>query len=339
MRVRGRDYWAVYWDAEAQCAAWIDQTELPFRWAVRRTRDPERVVRAIQRMEVRGAPTIGAAAALGLALAWMHARDDWEGWCRRFAAARPTAVNLMHAVAFMQAQSPHFARAEDAVEAAVAWARAEVARHRRLGEQLAARLARGRRRILTHCNTGWLAAVDWGTALAGVYALHRAGEQPFVWVNETRPRWQGGRLTAWELAEEGVRHCIQVDSASAFRMQRGEVDAVVVGADRIAANGDVANKIGTLMLAALARAYGVPFFVAAPTTTLDAKTPTGEAIPIEERAPEEIICADGVDASGAPARVRVLCDAPASNPAFDVTPYAWITEIITEDGPWRPRCS
>ena len=336
MRVQGRHLRAVDWDARKQAVVWIDQNALPFRFVLRHTRDPEEVARAIETMSVRGAPTIGAAAALGLALVWQHMPAQWEKWKQRFLRTRPTAVNLFHAVAWMDAG---FQAREDPVARAMAWLEREVAAHKAIGEHAAALLARAGNRILTHCNAGWLAAVDWGTALAGIYRLHAEGEQVHVWVNETRPRGQGARLTVWELAQEGIAHTLQVDAAAAALMRAGEVDAVIVGADRIARNGDVANKIGTYMLAVLAQAHGIPFYVAAPTSTMDDNCPHGEAIPIEMRAEEELCMVEGVDEEGIVRRVRISQAEHVRNPAFDVTPCALIDAIITEQGIWRPSSS
>jgi len=337
VRVEGRDCRAVEWHDGA--VRWVDQRLLPHRFEQVETRDPEDVARAIETMAVRGAPSIGAAAAFGLALAWRVDRARFEShWLPRFRATRPTAVNLFHACDAMARAAAGAGASEAAVpDAAQAWAEAEVAANRRMGEHLAERLAVGRRRILTHCNAGWLAAVDWGTALSGVYRLARAGERPFVWVDETRPRLQGARLTAWELGQEGVDCRIQADGAAAWRMALGEVDAVVVGADRIAANGDVANKIGTYALSLAAREHGVPFYVAAPRSTLDAACAAGTDIVVEERDEAEVLTMDGVDDDGRFHRIRVAApNAAAVNPAFDVTPYANITAIVTEQGVWKP---
>jgi methylthioribose-1-phosphate isomerase len=201
-----------------------------------------------------------------------------------------------------------------------------------IGEHGLALFRRGTR-VLTHCNAGWLAVQDWGTALAPVYRAARAGLEPFVWVSETRPRLQGARLTTWELAEEGVAHALVADGAAAHLLQRGEVDLVLTGADRIAANGDAANKIGTYARALAAREHRVPFYVAAPLTTIDRATPEGAAIPIEERSPDEVLLVEGLDETGAPARVRVApAGTPARKPAFDVTPRKLIAGIVTEVG-------
>jgi methylthioribose-1-phosphate isomerase len=188
-------------------------------------------------------------------------------------------------------------------------------------------------RVLTHCNAGWLAVQDWGTALAPVYQAARAGLDPFVWVSETRPRLQGARLTAWELAEEGVRHALVADGACADLMRRGEVDLILTGADRIAANGDVANKIGTYDKACAARVHGVPLYVAAPRTTIDRATANGAAIEIEQRSADELLWIEGATAAGGIARVRVApAGTAARNPAFDVTPAEFVAGIVTEVG-------
>jgi methylthioribose-1-phosphate isomerase len=187
--------------------------------------------------------------------------------------------------------------------------------------------------VLTHCNAGWLAVQDWGTALAPVYKAQRAGLAPFVYVSETRPRLQGARLTAWELAQEGVAHALVADGASASLMRRGMVDLLITGADRIAANGDVANKIGTYAKACAARAHGVPFHVAAPRTTIDPKCPTGDDIPIEERDAAELLEIEGMDGAGDISRVRIAPpETRAINPAFDVTPHEMVRSIVTEVG-------
>jgi len=337
MRVQGRHWQAVGWDPKRGAVYWIDQRRLPHAFTVRYSRSPEQVARAIEDMAIRGAPSIGAAAALGLALAWkMDPPRFFEHWLPRFRATRPTAVNLFHACAQMEQlaeQSEHF---DALIDAAQAYAEREIEANRAIGVHMAERLARGARRILTHCNAGWLAAVDWGTATAGIYQLQRAGEAPFVWVDETRPRLQGARLTAWELQQEGVRCALQADATAAWLMACGKVDAVVVGADRIARNGDVANKIGTYALSLAARAHGIPFYVAAPSTTIDAAAADGAAIPIEQRNADELLYMDGLDEQDAWRRIRIAADVEAHNPAFDVTPFAYITAIISERGEFRP---
>jgi methylthioribose-1-phosphate isomerase len=338
MRVSGEQFRALSWhggvDGHLQ---WIDQCQLPHRFILKESRDAETVARAIETMEVRGAPAIGAMAAFGLALAFAADRDQFEShWLPRFRRTRPTAVNLFHACDAMEAIASE-ATDQMMIDAACVYADAEVERCRKIGEHLAEVLAIGERRILTHCNAGWLATVDWGTALSGIYHLARAGETPSVLVDETRPRLQGARLTAWELSQEGVSCRIQADSAAAWMMAQGRVDAIVVGADRIAANGDVANKIGTYMLSLAAREHGIPMYVAAPESTFDLHCPTGTEIPIENRSDDELLMARGVDSDDQERLIRIAtAGVGVNNPAFDVTPNHLITAIISEQGVWRP---
>ena len=342
MRVNGKKYRAVncFVDgcAEQGGVQWIEQRLLPHRFEQVISRDPEAVAVAIESMQVRGAPAIGATAAYGLALAWLVDQNRFfEYWLPRFRATRPTAVNLFHACDAMQACAEKSPTKDEMIDYADAYADAEVVANKQIGEYMAALLAVGERRILTHCNAGWLATVDWGTATSGIYHLAQAGETPFVWVDETRPRLQGARLTAWELNQEGIDCRIQADGAAAWMMAQGKVDAIVVGADRIAANGDVANKIGTYALSLAAREHGVPMYVAAPSSTFDATCPVGSGIPIEMRDDDEVLMMDGADASGKLRHIRIAAAGVcANNPAFDVTPYAKLTAIVSEKGIWRP---
>ena len=288
----------------------------------------EEVALAIETMAVRGAPLIGVFAGYGLALA-AKGRGDCAAAHDRLARTRPTAINLWRGLDAVRAAAPDPDRM---LAAARAYDEREVAAAEAIGVHGMPLLGRGAR-ILTHCNAGWLAVQDWGTALAPVYRAARAGLAPFVWVSETRPRLQGARLTTWELREEGVGHALITDSAAPHLIQRGLVDLVLTGADRIAANGDTANKIGTYARALAARAHGVPFYVATPLSTIDRSTPTGEEIPIEERSPDEVLIVEGMDDSGASVRVRIApAGTAALNPAFDVTPHALITGLITEVG-------
>ena len=338
MQVDGLPYRAVSWNTRRGGVEWIEQRLLPHRFEAVVSGDPEDVAVAIETMQVRGAPSIGAAAAFGLALAWQKDAPRFHShWLPRMRATRPTAVNLFHACDAMAKCSESAASPTRMLECAQAYADAEVERNRAIGEHLAPMLARGRRRILTHCNAGWLAAVDWGTATSGIYHLAQAGEKPFVWVDETRPRLQGARLTAWELAQEGIACRIQADAAAAWMMAKGEVDAVVVGADRIARNGDVANKIGTYALSLAAREHGVPMYVAAPSSTFDPACPDGHAIPIEMRDDSEVLMMDGIDDGGQGHRVRIAAaGVAANNPAFDVTPFRNVSAIVSEHGVWQP---
>jgi methylthioribose-1-phosphate isomerase len=319
----------------------LDQRRLPGDEVYLECRTWSEVADAIRTLAVRGAPAIGVAAAFGVALAGLSssAQDgdallrDVEAAADGLAATRPTAVNLFWALDRMRryarsrrALPPPALRAGLVTEAETI-CEEDVAANRRLGA-FGAELVPARARILTHCNAGGLATAGYGTALGVVRGAVEAGRQPFVWVDETRPVLQGARLTAWELAREGIPHAVIADVAAASTMARGEVDLVVVGADRIAANGDTANKIGTYGVAVLARHHGIPFYVAAPFSTIDPTIPDGSAIPIEERDPREVQELAG--------RRIVPAASPARNPAFDVTPAALVTAIITERGVFRP---
>jgi len=338
VRVNGESCRAVQWSSDLAAVQWVEQRLLPHRFQWVSSCDAEQVAMAIESMQIRGAPSIGAAAAFGLALAWRQGDARFiEYWLPRFRSTRPTAVNLFHACDAMQQCAETASTMMQMIDCAQAYADAEVQANLSMGDTMAELLARGERRILTHCNAGWLAAVDWGTATSGIYQLAQAGEQPFVWVDETRPRLQGARLTAWELQQEGIDCRIQADSAAAWMMAQGKVDVIVVGADRIAANGDVANKIGTYALSLAAQAHDIPMYVVAPKSTFDAVSLTGAAIPIEQRAGSEISHMDGVDEAGETAYIQVAASGVAiNNPAFDITPYAHVTGIVNEDGLWRP---
>lgn len=342
MRVDGTATRTIWRDGPRVC--FIDQTRLPHRVAVVRAGTVERMARAIIDMQVRGAPLIGAAAGYGMALAMQQDASDagLEAALLSLGATRPTAVNLQWALRRQRnrlAPLPPDQRAETAWAVAAQIADEDVATNAAIGrhglELIRALVPRGPRlNLLTHCNAGWLATVDGGTALAPVYAAHDAGLEVHVWVDETRPRNQGAALTAWELGQHGVPHTVIADNAGGHLMQSGEVDAVIVGADRIAANGDVANKIGTYLKALAAHDTGLPFWVAAPVSTLDAAIQSGVGgIPIENRDADELHWMAGVDNSGRRRRVRVTpSDSPGHNPAFDVTPARLVSRIITEQG-------
>jgi S-methyl-5-thioribose-1-phosphate isomerase len=346
MKVHGKDYRAVwmigppprktgYGHAGRHDVVVIDQTFLPHRFKLLRLKNHRETARAIATMIVRGAGTIGATAGYGMAQAVLEAPvRGFVGYVeqayRRLLHTRPTAVDLKHAIDRVRSIAMERDR-RAAVAEAERIADEYVARSRRIGEVGLPLIPQRRRndvRVLTHCNAGWLALVDWGSATAPIYLAHRKGRKVFVWVDETRPRNQGASLTSWELLNEGVPHKIITDNAGGFYMQRGEVDLCIVGADRIAANGDAANKIGTYQKAVLAREHGIPFYVAAPTSTIDWKCPTGADIPIEERDEDEVRFISGVRIAPRGAR--------AANPGFDVTPARFITGIITEKGIVKP---
>ncbi|THD46988.1 MAG: S-methyl-5-thioribose-1-phosphate isomerase [Bradyrhizobium sp.] len=345
MKIDGRRYRSLWPLADASAVEAIDQTALPHQFVTRRIADLEGAIEAIRTMRVRGAPLIGATAAYGLALALRRSADDsaLQAAYRALLASRPTAVNLRHALDDVRSA---VAALPVAQRAAAAWARAgaiceeDVALNQRIGDAglpLIAALHRrlGRRvNILTHCNAGWLATIDWGTATAPIYKAHDSGVPLRVLVDETRPRNQGAALTAFELGQHGVPYAVIVDNAGGHLMQRGEVDLVIVGADRITARGDAANKIGTYLKALAARANGVPFYVAAPYTTFDWTIQDGlTEIEIEERSGEEVTHIAGRLDDGRVARVALTPDgAAALNPAFDVTPAELIDGFITDRG-------
>jgi methylthioribose-1-phosphate isomerase len=301
----------------------IDQRYLPFDVRVYEAKTYEDVAVAIEDMVVRGAPAIGATAAYGLAQAGGQGLD-LKAVADRFRKTRPTGQDLFYAIDTMMTAA---SAGEDLVAAAERYAEDNVEQCRKIGEH-GAKLIRNGTRILTHCNAGALAAVDYGTAMAPMRVAKEQGKRFFVYVDETRPRLQGARLTSWELLGAGIEHAIITDGAAGLFLGRGEIDLVLVGADRIAANGDTANKIGTYGKAVVAKENRVPVYVAAPTTTIDASLASGEKIPIEERSPQEVLHLDGHPIAPK--------DSPARNPAFDVTPARYITGFITERGILKP---
>ena len=347
---RGREVRTVDFDRHRNEVILIEQRLLPHRFSRVRMRDHRETARAITDMVVRGAGAIGATAAFGLAQGAQEFRGRGMG---RFLAhldrvasvlarARPTAVDPLNALAAVRAavgsaSTPAEGR-ERAIAAAAAFADANVAECRAVGD-LGVPLIREGMRVLTHCNAGWLAFVDMGTATAPLYAAHARGIRFHVWCDETRPRSQGATLTALELSQQGISHAVIADNAAGHLMQRGLVDLVITGSDRvIARTGEVANKIGTYTKAVLARRHGIQFYVAVPWSTLDWEMESGADIPIEERAEEEVLGAWGVDASGRRRHVRVANpESPAFNPGFDVTPPDLVTGVITPAGIFRPR--
>ncbi len=338
MKLNGVHTRSIMRTADGKGARILDQRTLPWEITWVELRDVATAERAIREMWTRGAPLIGATAAYGLALALAADPSD-AGLAAGHAlllAARPTAVNLRWALDDVAAHirplpvsdraAAAFSRADQITDDDDAMSRA-IGRHglaivRKLHDQNPGRALN----ILTHCNAGWLATVDYGTATAPIYMAHDAGIPVHVWVDETRPRNQGALLTAFELASHGVPHTVVVDNAGGHLMMNGQVDMVIVGTDRVAANGDVCNKIGTYLKALAAHDNGVPFYVALPSTTFDAQSPTGRDVPIEERSADEVTHVTG---DGGAMRIT---QSGAANPAFDVTPARLVTGYITEKG-------
>ena len=347
VNVDGKAYRTIWRADDGRGVEIIDQTRLPHEFAVARLETLDDACTAIRSMQVRGAPLIGAAAAYGVALAMLEdaADDGLERACAALSATRPTAANLDWALAEMRAALlpvPPGRRAAAAWAQADALCEADIAVNRAIGAHglapiraVAADKAPGAPvNILTHCNAGWLATVDWGTATAPVYMAHDAGVAVHVWVDETRPRNQGASLTAFELGQHGVPHTVVADNTGGHLMQHGMVDLCIVGTDRTTATGDVANKIGTYLKALAARDNGVPFYVALPSTTIDWTMTDGLAeIPIEQRGREEVAEICGRTAGGRIERVRVVPESSAvANYAFDVTPARLVSGLITERG-------
>jgi len=301
----------------------IDQRKLPAKFEIYEARTTEDVAYAIKEMVVRGAPAIGITAAYGMAQAWLMGEDVNEAF-EKLRNTRPTAHDLFYALNLMREA---INSGEDAVKRAERYAEDIIGRCERIGEH-GEKLIKDGYRILTHCNAGALAVGDWGTATAPIRKAHRKGKNIFVWVDETRPRLQGARLTAWEMVQEGIQHAVIADNAAGYFMRRGEIDMVIVGADRITRNGDVANKIGTYEKAVVAKENDIPFYVAAPISTFDFSLKSGDEIPIEERREEEVLFCRECRIAPKESRAR--------NPAFDVTPAKYITGIITENGVFRP---
>jgi methylthioribose-1-phosphate isomerase len=333
MKVKGQEYRTVW--MQGFDVFLIEQNLLPFEFRIYKANTCKDTCNAIRTMIVRGAGAIGAAAGYAMAQAALEAK---EGNYSQFISAakieientRPTAQNLFYAVerVFRAASISR----DNAVIEAQQIADEDSDASRRIGE-IGNELIKDGYNILTHCNAGWLAFVDYGTALSPIYTAHRLGKNVFVYVDETRPRSQGARLTAWELLNEEVPHTIIPDNAGAWLMSQGKVDMVIVGADRIAANGDTANKIGTFEKAIIAKEFGIPFYIAAPTSTIDINCTSKENIPIEHRSENEILYQTGPDKDGNLHEILVCSPgSSAINPAFDITPAKYITGIITEKG-------
>jgi methylthioribose-1-phosphate isomerase len=347
MRIDGVPYRTIWVDPDdGWSVRIIDQTKLPWALEIVQLTDVAQAAHAIRAMQVRGAPLIGAAAAYGLCLGLRQDPSSvaLERDAALLATTRPTAINLRSALERMLTRlrnTPAADRERVAYAEAAAIADEDVAQNESIGrygleliEQAAAVKSGAPVNILTHCNAGWLATVDWGTALAPIYMAHDAGIDLHIWVDETRPRNQGAALTAWELGRHGVAHTVLADNAGGHLMQHGAVDMVIVGTDRVTRRGDVANKIGTYLKALAARDNDVPFWVALPSTTIDWTVSDGVAeIPIEERSASEVTDVTGRTADGTIATVRVApADSKAANPAFDVTPARLVTGLITDRG-------
>ncbi len=334
------------WMDEDYNVEMIDQRLIPWRVEIFKSDNYQKTAWAIKEMVVRGAPSIGVTAGYAFVQAVKQSKNsndlvsDVEKKMKEIESTRPTAVNLKNALEYLWGEFLKLVKENIAFDEIVAKLKEkadflsdrEVEANKKIGE-FGEKLIKNGYRILTHCNAGALAAVDIGTTLAPIRFAHKNGKDIFVYVDETRPRLQGARLTAWELANEGIKHAIIADNAAGFYMWRGEVDMVIVGADRITMNGDVANKIGTYKLALAAKENGVPFYVAAPLTTFDRMLKDGRDIPIEERSEEEVLYVRGSLDNGELVKVRIApIESRALNPAFDVTPFKYVTGIITEKG-------
>jgi S-methyl-5-thioribose-1-phosphate isomerase len=325
----------------------IDQRVLPHTFEITSLKDHRETAAAIKDMVMRGAGAIGVAAGYGMAQAALEAKDlsldEFEAYfdaaAERLRKTRPTAANLFHAIERCLDTAKGVSvseRVEAIVVEADAIAEEDLAASKRMGEYGSSLIEDGAR-ILTHCNAGALAFIDYGTALSPIRSAHKQGKRVHVYVDETRPRCQGARLTAWEMEQEGIPYSLIVDNAAGYFMRKGEVDLVIVGADRVAANGDVANKIGTYEKAVVAKENGIPFYVAAPRMTFDLKCEKGDDVEIEERDPDEVRRMWGVDEKGNAMRILISEEkANVRNPAFDVTPSKYVTAFITEEGILEP---
>ena len=325
----------------------IDQRVLPHTFETTSLRDHRETAAAIKDMVMRGAGAIGVAAGYGMAQAALEAKDlsldEFEAYfdaaTERLRKTRPTAANLFHAIERCLDAAKGVSvseRVESVIAEADAIAEEDLAASKSMGEYGSSLIEDGAR-ILTHCNAGALAFIDYGTALSPIRSAHKQGKSVHVYVDETRPRCQGARLTAWEMEQEGIPYSLIVDNAAGYFMRKGEVDLVIVGADRVAANGDVANKIGTYEKAVIAKENGIPFYVAAPRMTFDLKCEEGDDVEIEERDHDEVRKMWGVDEKGNAMRILISEEkANVRNPAFDVTPSKYVTAFITEEGILEP---
>ncbi len=351
MRINGKPHKTIWLNEDGWSVDIIDQTRLPHQFIIANLKTVEDAAHAIKAMLVRGAPLIGATAAYGLCLAIRNdaSNEAMEKASDYLNSQRPTAVNLRWALNVMRNHLlplPEEKRLNAAYEKAALIVEEDIETNRMIGvhgleliRQIAARKTPGETiNVLTHCNAGWLATTEWGTATSPVYHAAKAGIPIHVWVDETRPRNQGASLTAYELGHENIPHTIIVDNAGGHLMQHGKVDLCIVGTDRTASNGDVCNKIGTYLKALAAHDNNIPFYVALPSTTIDWQLTSGFDIPIEERGPEEVLMMTGVKAGGGETENELITieiaakGSPAANPAFDVTPAKYVTGLITEKG-------
>jgi methylthioribose-1-phosphate isomerase len=338
VKVNGKAYRTVWMNGAS--VFFIEQNLLPFQFRIHEATTFRESCHAIRTMMVRGAGAIGAIAGFAMAQAAMEAPEQNYMLFLQQAKAviestRPTARNLFYALEKVYAAA--LVSRLEAISSAQQVADQDASDSRMIGE-FGNELILNGMNIETHCNAGWLAFVDFGTALSPVYLAHQQEKKIFVYVDETRPRSQGARLTAWELKQAGIPHAIIPDNAGAWLMSLGKIDLVIVGADRIAVNGDTANKIGTLEKAIAAKEYGIPFYVAAPTSTFDVKCNDGKQIPIEERSEDEVLFQDGITSDGRHEKILVCSPgSSAINPAFDITPGRLITGIITEKGIIKPE--
>ena len=350
LRGKRRHFRTVWFDAKTNEIILIDQRLLPHQFELLHLRNYKETAVAIRDMAVRGAGAIGATAAYGLAQgihasrarSWQAFRREVERVFQTLKEARPTAVDPVNAMREIRKKMEHAESITEAksiaLAAAEAFADEDVAHCRQIGICGAGLIKEGMR-VLTHCNAGWLAFVDIGTATAPLYQSQSEGREFFVYCDETRPRCQGASLTAWELGQQGIAHAVIADNAAGHLMQRGQIDLVIVGSDRVLGRtGEVANKIGTYTKAVLAKRHGIPFYVAIPLSTLDWELESGLQIPIEERNASEVLSAWGVDEKGRRTRIRIAAPgSDAVNPGFDVTPAELITGIITPAGIFRPK--
>lgn len=346
MKVKGQHYHTIWMDCNSGIVSMIDQNALPFEFEIFEAPYCADTCHAIEVMITRGAGAIGAAAGFAMAQAFIEAgrifevkSEKFQNYCStsrcKIEATRPTARNLFYAAE--RVYNAGLKSVESALREAQLLADENIADAKMIGEYGSALIKNGSR-ILTHCNAGWLGFVDYGSALAPMYIAKEQDKEFFVYADETRPRNQGARLTAWELHNEGIQHKIVPDNAGAHLMSHGMIDFVIVGADRIAANGDTANKIGTFEKAIVAKEFGIPFYVAVPFSTIDFSLSDGSQIPIEERSEDEMLYYSGPDSESVMHTIRMASPgSQALNPAFDVTPARFITGFVTEKGIITPE--